>query len=78
MEKFGERLREARRDKGLSQKELADKVGVTNSRIGHYENERGTPTAETLVELCKVLDVSSDWLLGIPDKTQESKKNEAI
>ena len=60
---FGERLRECRIEKGFTQNQLAEKLLITQSTLGKYE--RGEPNIETIKALCKILDVSSDYLLGI-------------
>ena len=73
---FPERLKEARKAKKLTQKELAEKLGITENNIGHYENGRNKPPFEIILKLCKELNVSADWLLDVPDKTKE--QNEAM
>ena len=59
-----DRLKTVRTDAGLSQKELADKLGVPLRTYGSYERgERDISTA-ILLSICKTLNVSSDYLLG--------------
>ena len=60
----GNRLRDARRKKGLTQEELGNLVGVGKSAICCYEKETRNPTLETIIEFMHVLGVSSDYLLG--------------
>lgn len=76
MDKFPERLKEARKAKKLTQKELATKLGLTDARITQYENGQGYPSAEVLYKICIELNVSMDWIMGMPDKSKE--QNEAI
>lgn len=58
--KTGERIRQARKAAGLTQKELAEKVGVKFSAIHKYETEMIINLKrETIAELAKALDVSS-------------------
>ena len=65
---FGERLREARTAKGLTQSELGRLVGgVGKTTISQYENGIRKPDIETLERLADVLNRSVDWLLGRTD-----------
>lgn len=61
---FAKMLRKIRTDKGLSQRELADKIYVTRSAITRWENGSRMPDADTLARLCQFLDVNLDFLLG--------------
>ena len=54
---IGERIRAARRRANLSQKELADKLGVSASMIGQYENDLRNPKLSTLQKISEVLGV---------------------
>ena len=58
------RIREARKAKSLVMKELAQKIGVTESTISMYENGKREPDFETLIRIADALDVSTDYLLG--------------
>ena len=55
-----------RRDKGLSQEDLAEKVFVTRQAVSRWENGETVPGTETLKLLSKVFDVSINTLLGSP------------
>lgn len=58
-----ERLIRARKNKGLSQQELADKLGwKTRARLSNYEKGKRTLRAEDIVKIAKILDVSAEWL----------------
>ena len=61
------RLRELRLEKGLRQKDVAEKIGVCTASYGFYENWVNKPDPETLVKLAALYDVSIDYLLGITD-----------
>lgn len=61
-------LKSLRKDAGLTQKELADKVGVTNSTISFYEQEERSPSVDMIIRLSKIFNVSVDYLLGIDQK----------
>ena len=60
----GDRIKELRRDNGLTQKELANAMGVTASMIGQYETGIRTPKYETLERIAKALSVSVPMLMG--------------
>ena len=60
----GDRLKNARLEKGLTQEELGSLVGVGKSAICCYEKETRNPSLETIIEFMQILGVSSDFLLG--------------
>ena len=62
---IGKRIRKYREDRGLSQKELADKIGVSNSRISNWEKGINRPDADILADLCRALNVSPSELLDV-------------
>ena len=62
---FGTRLKELRVQAGLTQKQLAEQIGVTKSVVSFYELRERTPSPEILIKLATVFHVSSDYLLGI-------------
>ena len=74
MDSFSQRVKEARTTKKLTQKELAERIGTTESNINNYEKGRNKPTTDMLVKICLELDVSADWLLGLPSKSNTENK----
>jgi len=62
-EGFAARLRALRKQKGLSQTELGERVGVHYTHIGRYERGVSRPAADTLKRLADALGVSGDYLL---------------
>ena len=60
---FGKRLRELREERGMTQRELAQRLHVHVPAISRYETGFGLPNAETLVELAAVLRLNVDVLL---------------
>lgn len=60
-------LKDARTDVGLTQKQLAQKIGISQQSYSDYENGRTFPDATTLIELANALNVSIDYLLGRTD-----------
>ena len=63
-ETFGQRLRRIRKEKGLTQRTLAEKVGVNQHLISHYERETNKPNVTTLEWICEALGVTATELLG--------------
>lgn len=60
---FGEKLTRARKQKGLSQEELAGKLDITRQTISKWELDQSTPELSYLKRLCEILEVSADELL---------------
>ena len=66
---FGQTLKEIRRSKGVTQRQLAAAVGVDFSYISKVENDRmPPPAADTIVKICEKLGVPSDELLAMTGK----------
>lgn len=63
---FGARLKIIRETRGLSQSDLARKIGGDASAISHFEGGRRKPSFNTLTDLCLALTCSSDYFLGLP------------
>ncbi|MBO5568124.1 MAG: helix-turn-helix transcriptional regulator [Clostridia bacterium] len=62
---FGQRLKELRKNAGLSQKQLGQLVGVTKSVISFYELQDRSPSPLVLIKLSGIFHVTTDYLLGI-------------
>jgi transcriptional regulator with XRE-family HTH domain len=62
---FGERLAALRKERGLTQVQLAEALGATQRAMSYYENECDFPPGPVLIELARVLKVSTDELLGV-------------
>lgn len=60
---LGENIRAARKKAGVTQRQLADKMGVYQKDVSRWENGEHAPTIDLLVEICKALEVSADLLL---------------
>lgn len=61
---FGDKLREIRKNKNLTQKELGEKIGKTGATICDWEKGKASPNIEDLVRLADVLQVTTDYMLG--------------
>ena len=64
-ETFSDRLARLRRAAGLTQRELADKTGISNRMIAYYETRSGSPPIQVVQKLAPALGVSADQLLGL-------------
>jgi len=67
MEKFIERLKVLRNEKGLSQAQLAKATGISTGAIGFWEKGERVPNALAIITLAKFFGVSTDYLLGLED-----------
>ena len=67
MEIFSKRLREARIAKNLSQEQIAAMLNIKQQSYTRYETGKCEPSLEMLVEICKILDESPEYLLGLTD-----------
>ena len=72
------RIKELRKNKGLSQSQLANKVGISNQVISFYENNKREPKIETWQALANFFDVSVPYLQGIDDKPNTGYSKEYI
>lgn len=62
---IGERLAEIREEHGDTQVSLAQKLYVSHFTVSSWEQEKSSPSHEMLVKICKLYEVSSDYLLGL-------------
>ena len=60
-----ERLKELREKRGCTIEQFAALVGVTRPTMSYYLSGQRSPDAETLAQICRALNVSCDWLLGL-------------
>lgn len=63
-----QRIRQARQARGLSQVQLACRLGVTKQCLSNWENDNIQPSIDGLERLARQLDVSADFLLGLDDR----------
>ena len=64
---FAQRLKELRKEKKLTQAELSKKLEHGYMAVANYESGRKEPSLADLITICRILDVSSDYLIGISD-----------
>ena len=74
---LGARIAALRRHAGLSQAELAQRLQISASAMGMYEQGRREPSAQSLVTMAQTLGVTTDYLLtGVPGPDQEETLNQ--
>ena len=64
---FSDRLKEQRKAKGITQKAMAQHLGILDTSYQHYEYDLREPNHEMTVKIADILDVSTDYLLGRSD-----------
>lgn len=69
---FSERLKRLRMEKGITQKELADRLHISRSTIAGYESLGKEPDGEKLCALAEFFGVSVDYLLGVTDSRNQA------
>lgn len=72
---FGEKMREIRESKGYTQSTLGMALNLSPSTVGMYEQGRRLPDTETLIRMCDLFNVSSDYLLEISDTPKPYEKS---
>ena len=65
---YGQRIRELRLERELTQSQLAKELNVTQKSISKYETEFLDLSTDMIVALCKFFNVSADYLLGLTDQ----------
>lgn len=68
---LGDRIAQARKQAGLSQEQLGEKLGVSRQAISKWESGQTNPDVAYVTELCRLLGISSDWLLLGIENAQE-------
>ncbi len=74
---IGTRIRERRKEKGWTQKDLAQRIGTSYKYISHVENGVKFPSLEMLICLARELDVSLDYLIS-SEEIGDDVKGEAV
>ena len=75
---FGEKLKEARKEAGLSQEQLSEKLSVSRSAIAKWETDKGMPDVNNLMSISRLLNISVDYLLDDNEKLSFNEIKEAI
>lgn len=73
---IGKKIRKYREELNLSQRQLAEKLGVSNGRVSNWEQGLNRPDADMLAELCYALQVSPSSLMGVKLSADELSDQE--
>ncbi len=73
---IGARIRKYREEKGLTQKQLADMISVSNARVSNWEQGINRPDADILADICRALNVSPSELLNVHLVGEELSQHE--
>ena len=67
MKKIGERIKEIRKESGLSQQAFGKALAVSQDTVSLWENGKSLPTAEFLIAMAQTFNVSTDYILSLKD-----------
>lgn len=65
---IGERIQYLREEKKMTQQELADELKISKSSLASYEQNARKPSVDTIVQLAKFFNVTSDYILELTNK----------
>lgn len=65
LDTLGERIKHVRKDKGLTQKEFAEKLGIARSTLAGYETNQITPSVSIVFKMSKVFDIPTNYFLRV-------------
>lgn len=63
---YAERMRNLREDRDMTQADVAKLIGTTKNQIGKYERSEQEMTVSVLVKICKLFNISANYLLDLP------------
>ena len=72
---ISDRIFEKLRQTGLTQKTFSEKTGISPSTISEWKSKKTNPTFEKIMVICKVVDVTPEWLLSGIENTGERGNN---
>ena len=74
---MADRIQTLRKSKGISQEELADKIGVSRQAVSKWESEQSSPDIEKIILLSDYFDVTTDYLLKGIEPIADASKEES-
>lgn len=72
---MADRIQYLRKQKGISQEELADKVGVSRQAVSKWESAQSTPDLEKIVTMSEIFEVTTDYILKGIETSSATNKN---
>lgn len=73
---FGHRVKQLRQELALSQRDFAEKIGVTASALSAYEKGQKNPSVNVAIEIATAYHISLDWLCGLKDVENKFEPDE--
>ncbi len=77
IEEIQKRLREEIKQSGISQRELAEKLKINPSTVSKYMRLNKYPSLDTFANICEILDISADEILGLNARKSRKNNNKA-
>jgi len=65
------RIREIRKLRGLTQKQVASRIGMEQTQYSRYERGENEIKVNVLIDICKALNISADYLLNLNDEMKQ-------
>jgi len=65
---YGQILKELRKEKGWTQAQLAEKLNTSQRSVSRYELELFDLSTDMIIKICKLFEISADYLLGLKDE----------
>lgn len=78
IDRFAQRLKTLRRERGITQQQLADGVGISKGGLSYYENSGRTPDISILERFADYFGVTTDYLLGRTNAQTQKAKLQAV
>ena len=75
---FGEKIRNARKAASMTQRQLAEKLGVANTSISNWEKDLSRPDADALQRLCAILGMDPNYFYGTEENAAAQQGNRAV
>ncbi|MDE6442168.1 MAG: helix-turn-helix transcriptional regulator [Clostridia bacterium] len=72
----GEKIAKCRKEKGLTQEQLAQTLGVTRQAVSRWEGDIAFPETDNLTKMCRLFGVSCDWLLNYDGEEQQPDQSD--
>ena len=72
---FGDRIRDGRKAAGLTQRQLAEKLGVSNTSISNWEKGLSRPDADLIQKLCHILCLDPNYFYGAENMPAENSRH---
>ena len=67
MKSIGNKIRQLRKDAKYTQTQLANMLSTSQDTVSIWELDKALPDVESLIKLCKIFDVSADYILGLSE-----------